>query len=227
MKGDAFYLFVSQHLYPRWIKMEAEFPIVLVVDGYSAHKNTELFIWCKEHNVILLLLYPNSTHILQVLDIGIFGPLKCKYSEFYQEWKMLHPNDGFTELEFIKVLKATNDVVIKPETIINGWRASGLQPFEFSNVNLDILLTNAPLGQDLQDRACDEIINAPLILDNIDNIAAFEICDHQVHYGNNYFEENEDVIIIEQIPQDIEFAICEGENLNDTDTVVGKIREIL
>lgn len=120
MKGDAFYFYVTEHLYPRWIKMETEFPIVLVVDGYSAHKNTALFTWCKEHNVILLLLYPNATHILQVLDIGIFGPLKLKYSDFYQEWKMLHPNDNFTELEFIKVLKTTNDAVIKSETIING-----------------------------------------------------------------------------------------------------------
>lgn len=83
--------------------MKAEFPIVLVIDGYAAHKEAKLFRWCKSHNVILLLLYPNSTHILQVLDISVFGPLKRKYSDIYEDWKMLNQNINFNELEFIKV----------------------------------------------------------------------------------------------------------------------------
>lgn len=157
MKGDAFYYFVTEHLYPRWLEMKAEFPIVLVVDGYSSHKNTQLFVWCKEHDVILLLLYPNATHILQVLDVAIFGPLKLKYSEFYEEWKLLHPNDNFTELEFIKVLKATNDCVLRRESIINGWRSTGLQPFEFANVNFDILLTQ-PSSDQIQNAAQSKIL---------------------------------------------------------------------
>lgn len=147
MRGDSFFLFVSEHLYPRWLKMGLEFPIVLVIDGYSAHKNTELFIWCKQHEIILLLLYPNSTHILQVLDIAIFGPLKHKYGEIVEDWKSINPNKNFTELEFIKVLKVTNDAIIKSESIVNGWRASGLQPFNFSNIKLDKLTTKNSNGK--------------------------------------------------------------------------------
>lgn len=90
--------------------------------------------------MILLLLYPNSTHILQVLDVAIFGPLKLKYSEFYEQWKTLHLNDNFSEMEFIKVLKATDDAVLTPQTIVNGWRTTGLQPFNFNNVNTDVLI---------------------------------------------------------------------------------------
>lgn len=142
MKGDSFYFFVTEHLYPRWIELKSEFPVVLVIDGYSAHKSSKLFIWCKQHDVILLLLYPNSTHILQVLDIGIFAPLKTKYEELYAIWGDMNPTENFTELEFIKVLKATNDATLQPATIINGWRASGLQPFNFENVNLHQLVTN-------------------------------------------------------------------------------------
>lgn len=36
-------------------------------------------------------------------------------------------------VEFVKILNEINDEVIKKETIINGWRATGLQPFVYSS----------------------------------------------------------------------------------------------
>lgn len=157
MKGEAFFYFLKEHLYPRWLEMGVEFPIVLVIDGYSAHKSPELFLWCKQHDIMLLLLYPNSTHIMQVLDIAIFGPLKSKYSEIFEDWKDLHPNDNFTEIEFIKVLKVTNDNVMLPNSIINGWRASGLQPFNFSNIDLAKLVANFVTNQIDQDHSVVDV----------------------------------------------------------------------
>lgn len=213
MKGEAFFFFITEHLYPRWIKLEVEFPIVLVIDGYSAHKSTELFLWCKEHDIILLLLYPNSTHILQVLDIGIFGPLKMKYSDLYEDWKVLHPNNNFTELEFIKVLKATNDVVLKSETIINVWRASGLQPFDFGNVNLDILIT--PPAPETQH-------SAPIFFDSLNDVATMEIYDEIEDEGSattdNFFT------VSGYWSNDDEIEMIENENLNDRSAIdPGKI----
>lgn len=48
------------------------------------------------------------------------------------------------DVEFVKLLKQINDAVIKKETIINGWRATGLQPFNFNNLNTDSLLSKSP-----------------------------------------------------------------------------------
>lgn len=208
MKGDALYYFVTQHLYPRWLEMKAEFPIVLVVDGYSSHKNTELFIWCKEHDIILLLLYPNSTHILQVLDVGIFGPLKIKYSELFEDWKLLHQTEKFTEMEFIKVLKATNDAVLRSETIINGWRATGLQFFEFANVNRSILLHQSPPDQvDISSQHCDPIIIIPF--DDLD----FETFDTENQNSSQLLSETvaENQVLYEfDVDNQIRLEIYEG-----------------
>ncbi len=217
MKGDAFFFFVTQHLYPRWLAMKAEFPIVLVVDGYSSHKNTQLFVWCKEHEIILLLLYPNSTHILQVLDIGIFGPLKMKYFDLYQEWSELHPTESFTELEFIKVLKATNDVVLKPETIINSWRATGLQPFEFANVNLNILVTHSP-SQEMQnvsqpniltDRPQSNEIHIDQSL-NYEVIMTLPIDDSDFAMYDTVRQDAENQLICELEDQGCDLELCPG-----------------
>lgn len=201
--------------------MALEFPLVLVIDGYSAHKDPKLFLWCKQHDVILVLLYPNSTHIIQVLDIGIFSPLNNKYKDLHEDWKTINPTENFTELEFIKVLKVTNDAVMKPTTIINGWRASGLQPFNFSNVKLDKLITKAPINRTDQTpqepSVVDAIITVPINVDNIENGLHIQsetgnhLGDmHQVEY------ENQNEIGSEQLDGDLcisELIPGEDENL--------------
>ena len=140
MKGDAFFYYVTEHLNPRWIQMNAVRPLVLCIDGYSGHHSYKLFKWCQDNQVILIVLYPNSTHLLQMCDIAMFGPLKQKYLEVFQNWKSENPEKFYDEVEFVKLLKKANDASIKKESIVNGWRASGLQPFNFNNVMFDRLV---------------------------------------------------------------------------------------
>lgn len=120
--------------------MELKRPIILTVDGYSGHHSFQLYKWCNENGVILLVLYPNATHILQVCDTAIFGPMKSVYRQQYQFWKSENPEKIFNEVEFVKLLKRVNDAVIKKETIINGWRSTGLQPFNVENVKFERII---------------------------------------------------------------------------------------
>lgn len=129
MKGDAFFDYVSEHLNRHWLEMNLPRPIVLVVDGYKAHHSLKLFRWCLDNEVKLLVLPPNSTHLMQVLDVAVFHPLKQKYIDLYQLWKKANETLPFNEFQFIKLLKlATDDVLQRKTTILNGWRATGLQP---------------------------------------------------------------------------------------------------
>ena len=45
-------------------------PIVLFLDGASCHISMEVTLLSKERQIRLWLIYPNSTHILQPLDLG-------------------------------------------------------------------------------------------------------------------------------------------------------------
>jgi hypothetical protein len=154
MKGEAFFQYVSTYLHQKWNDLKLERPLVLTVDGYSGHQSYELFKWCRENGVILIVLFPNSTHLLQVCDVAVFGALKTNYYALHQEWKNIASNKLkiFDEIEFVQVLKKANDKTLTPDLIINGWRATGLQPFDFENVKKDRILssssciTDAPLG---------------------------------------------------------------------------------
>ena len=47
---------------------------LLIVDGHASHISTEFIKFCNEKKIILLCLPPHTTHMLQPLDMSVFGP---------------------------------------------------------------------------------------------------------------------------------------------------------
>lgn len=46
-----------------------------ILDGHDSHINTAIIELAIQKKIILLCLPPHTTHLLQPLDVGIFGPL--------------------------------------------------------------------------------------------------------------------------------------------------------
>ena len=53
---------------------------IFIVDGHSSHLNMRFIDYCDEHNILLAILPPHSTHRLQPLDVSIFSPFATAYS---------------------------------------------------------------------------------------------------------------------------------------------------
>lgn len=81
---------------------------------------------------------------MQMCDTTMFAPLKQKQIQVYSQWRLKYPEKTMNEVEFVKILKQVNDEVITEEMIINGWRATGLQPFDFNNLNVESLPAKSP-----------------------------------------------------------------------------------
>jgi hypothetical protein len=50
------------------------------MDGHTSHVTWEFFDYCLQHRIISFCLPAHSTHLLQPLDVGLFGPLQKYYS---------------------------------------------------------------------------------------------------------------------------------------------------
>lgn len=74
---------------------------------------------------------------------------------------MKFPTKTSDEVEFVKILKLVNDEVIKKDSIINGWRGTGLQPFDFNNLRCDDLVSKSP--DCLYDFKGDHIISSKIL----------------------------------------------------------------
>ena len=52
---------------------------LLIFDGHNSHCSFEFVSFCQNNKIIPLCLPPHSTHELQPLDVGVFGPLAKEY----------------------------------------------------------------------------------------------------------------------------------------------------
>ena len=69
-------------------------------------------------------------------DVGMFSSAKNSWKRAVNQWR--NDNSGIlNEAELIKLLKKVNDEFINPESIKNGFRATGIHPFNVENVMFD------------------------------------------------------------------------------------------
>ena len=52
---------------------------LLIADGHNSHFSLDFLTYCEENRIELFCLPAHTTHILQPLDVGLFGPLQSYY----------------------------------------------------------------------------------------------------------------------------------------------------
>jgi hypothetical protein len=65
---------------------------LLILDGHESHHSTEFELHCQQNNIITLCMPPHSSHLLQPLDVGCFGPLKQAYGRQVEDLMRMHIN---------------------------------------------------------------------------------------------------------------------------------------
>lgn len=116
---------------------DAKNPVFFFIDGHKSHNGLDFTMWCRENHIHLVTFYPNATRILQMADVGMFAPAKRAFTKEVQNWRQQNKDKLLDEVEFISILMKANQRFIKPETIKNGFRATGIHPLNVENIHFD------------------------------------------------------------------------------------------
>ena len=108
-----------------------EGPKLMLGDNLSSHLSVGVIEECEKHDINFILLPPNSTHILQPLDVCFFRPLKSAWRGVLADWKK-YTRGTISKGAFPSLLKQTLSKISRNQTanIKSGFRATGLIPFE-------------------------------------------------------------------------------------------------
>ena len=102
-------------------------PILLIYDGHGSHNTAELIELAREHHIILFCLPPHTTHKLQPLDVGVFGPFSRAWldrcDEYVDEYGEEMPRE-----DFVKEYMAIRAKTFKPQTILSAFKKCGIRP---------------------------------------------------------------------------------------------------
>nr|XP_029715888.1 stress response protein NST1-like [Aedes albopictus] len=129
MDTKNFVKYVTKILFPFLIKRGVKFPVIFFVDGHKSHMAIESADACKRLGIILIALIPNATRILQPADVGVFKPLKTRWFQVVQNWKLNHKFAEVTVKDFGTLLESAMKLALTTSTIITAFAACGLYPF--------------------------------------------------------------------------------------------------
>ena len=102
-------------------------PILLIYDGHGLHDTMKLVEMAHKNNIILFCLPPHTTHKLQPLDIGVFGPFLKVWIDQCEEIAEVFEKEMLQE-DFVKEYMEVRCTTFKAMTIQTAWRKSGNWP---------------------------------------------------------------------------------------------------
>jgi hypothetical protein len=148
--------FINSELFVDWIKYlkydvkpTEDDPVLLILENHMSHCSLEA-VFCGEHHITLLSLPPHSSHRLQPLDRGFFGPLKTVYTAEADTWMHNHPGLAILQSDICLIFRNAYEWVANMEKAKHAFQAKGIHPFKpdvfFDEDFLPSEVTDRPQG---------------------------------------------------------------------------------
>jgi hypothetical protein len=104
-------------------------PRLLIADGHDSHISANFIAHCMQHNIDLLILPPHCSHILQPLDVAVFGPLKTALANETDQLTRVGVR-RIQKVEWIEMYYKARLRAMSQYNIQSAWLGAGIYPFD-------------------------------------------------------------------------------------------------
>lgn len=131
-----------------------ERPALLLMDNHETHITIPVIDLVKANGGTIMTFHPHTSHKMQPLDRGVFGPFKTFYNQTANNW-MLTPGNAGKPITIYNVAQLAGDAytrTVTPSNIIKGFKASRFVPLNENifteNDFLPSAVTDRPMMQE-------------------------------------------------------------------------------
>jgi hypothetical protein len=110
---------------------------VLILDGHSSHLSLSAIELCLNNNITMICLPAHSSHILQPLDVGVYGHVKKVWREILQQYYFDTNAQKLDKENFAPLLRKLHESS-KAFTVLHavaGFQNTGLYPINKSTID--------------------------------------------------------------------------------------------
>ncbi|KAF5131517.1 hypothetical protein E5D57_007872 [Metarhizium anisopliae] len=100
---------------------------LLVVDGFTGHTTLAFAEYCIKFDIIIAILPPHSTHLMQPLNVGVFQPLKAAHQKALRK-SLAEGNLTFSRVDFLAAFQQVYEAGFTRHNIMSGFEETGLWP---------------------------------------------------------------------------------------------------
>ncbi|RPA75385.1 CENP-B protein, partial [Ascobolus immersus RN42] len=122
-------IFIVEHL-SQHLDLDDGEPRLLVMDGHTTHITYNFLKYCLDRNIFPIVIPSHTSHLLQPLDVGCFGPYAKKYSQALDNYVLTHLTEDYIGREdFFPILALCREEALTKHNIIKAFEATGIVPF--------------------------------------------------------------------------------------------------
>ena len=104
--------------------------VLLIMDNHTSHISSDIITQARLHGVDIVTIPPHSSHVLQPLDLTIYGPLKQAWARQIGYHHDANPGHRITDRQIGGIFaRAWRSVMDNQDSIKNGFETSGICPF--------------------------------------------------------------------------------------------------
>lgn len=156
MQEENFLEFIKH--FAKYAKPSEENRVLLILDNHSSHLFIPVIDFCKSNFITLLSFPPHTSHKLQPLDRGVFGPFKRFFNNACDQWIRSNPGKRMTIYNIPALAKEAYLLAMTPKNITAGFQCTGIWPFNryvFSDAEFD---PSSVTDRPLEDRKTADIV---------------------------------------------------------------------
>ena len=113
-------------------------PLLLLLDGHSSHYCPDTIRLAAKEKVVIFTFPPNTTHLTQPLDKGVFGPLKLHWRKECHQFCSNNPHVAINKYNFCSIFSNAWMQAMTVHNIRNSFSTTGVYPFNRDAIKLPI-----------------------------------------------------------------------------------------
>lgn len=94
------------------------------MDNHESHITVEAINKAKDNGIVLFTIPPHTTHKLQPLDRGVFGPFKTYYNEACKNWLLNNPGKPLSIYDIAAITGKAYPLAFTPANITAGFSSA-------------------------------------------------------------------------------------------------------
>ncbi|XP_023310002.1 uncharacterized protein LOC108904856 [Anoplophora glabripennis] len=161
MTGDLF-IKTLEHIV-KHTSCNKENKILLLMDNHESHTTLAAILYARENGIVLLSFPPHTSHKLQPLDVGVYGPFKGKCAVSLNDWMSNNPGKTVSVKHIARITKKPYLEAFTPSNITNAFEKTGIWPHNsspFNDEDFDATLVYNDHGQQSKtERVSEEQLN--------------------------------------------------------------------
>ena len=135
--AEYFRQYLSDHVLKLALARDDQY-IMLLLDGRKPHVSIGLVEWAESHNIILFILPAHTSHILQSMDVGCYGPFQRMFNA--ECHKLTRQSScTITHYDVYELASKVYSMALSSENLQSAFKKTGIFPFNHSVISVDIV----------------------------------------------------------------------------------------